>query len=164
MTSKLIFCLPFAQNFIFSGQIAYSITMLEIGQSYQYDFSFNQGDVEAFARLTGDTNPLHLDPEYAAQTPFRRPIMHGLLGASVFSKVLGTIFPGEGTVYLKHEIEFNRPMFVDVVYQAVVTVKELGEKFTAKIETLILDKESGKVTISGEAMVMNRQKVPRFKA
>lgn len=138
--------------------------MLQTGQSYQYDFSFNQGDVEAFARLTGDINPLHLDPAYAAQTAFRRPIMHGLLGASVFSKVLGTIFPGEGTVYLKHEIEFTQPMYVDVLYQAVVKVKELGEKFTAKIETLVLEKESGKVTISGEALIMNRQKVPRIKA
>jgi hypothetical protein len=89
--------------------------------------------------------------------------MHGLLGASVFSKVLGTIFPGEGTVYLKHEIEFTQPMYVDVPYEAVVTIKELGEKFTAKIETLILEKETGKVTINGEALVMNRQKVPRIK-
>jgi hypothetical protein len=90
--------------------------------------------------------------------------MHGLLGASVFSKLLGTIFPGEGTVYLKHEIEFNQPMYVDVLYQAVVTVRELGEKFTAKIETLVKEKDSGKVTISGEALVMNRQKVPRIKS
>jgi acyl dehydratase len=137
--------------------------MLQPGQSYRYAFSFNQADVEAFARLTGDTNPLHLDAEYAAHTAFRRPIMHGLLGASVFSKVLGTIFPGEGTVYLKHEIEFTQPMYVDVPYEAVVTIKELGEKFTAKIETLILEKETGKITINGEALVMNRQKVPRIK-
>jgi hypothetical protein len=52
---------------------------------------------------------------------------------------------------------------VDVPYEAVVTIKELGEKFTAKIETLILEKETGKVTINGEALVMNRQKVPRIK-
>lgn len=137
--------------------------MLETGQSYQYEFSFTQADVEAFARITGDTNPLHLDAEYAAQTPFRRPIMHGLLGASVFSKVLGTIFPGEGTVYLKHKIEFVQPMFVNVKYAAIVTVKEIGEKFTAKITTQVMEQETGKVTITGEALVMNRQKVPRIR-
>jgi acyl dehydratase len=158
-----IFFRQLRRIFYFPNSKDYQTTMLQPGQSYRYAFSFNQADVEAFARLTGDTNPLHLDAEYAAHTAFRRPIMHGLLGASVFSKVLGTIFPGEGTVYLKHEIEFTQPMYVDVPYEAVVTIKELGEKFTAKIETLILEKETGKVTINGEALVMNRQKVPRIK-
>lgn len=65
---------------------------LSLGDTYEHEFRFSQDDVIAFAQLTGDDNPLHLDPEYAATTPFKRPIIHGMLGASVFTKVIGTKF------------------------------------------------------------------------
>ncbi|MFL5730355.1 MAG: MaoC family dehydratase, partial [Cytophagaceae bacterium] len=74
--------------------------MIEQGQVYTESFSFTQEEVVRFAELTGDHNPIHLDPAYAANTLFKKPIMHGILGASVFSKVLGMQFPGEGTIYL----------------------------------------------------------------
>jgi acyl dehydratase len=134
--------------------------MIEQGQVYTEPFSFTQGEVIRFAELTGDHNPIHLDPEYAANTVFKKPIMHGILGASVFSKVLGTQFPGEGTIYLRQEMNFKRPMFVDAVYEAVMTVKEVNrEKHTAVIETKIMEKESGKVNLIGDAWIMNKEKI-----
>jgi acyl dehydratase len=134
--------------------------MLELGQVYKEAFSFTQEDVNKFAQLTGDTNPIHIDPSYAANTIFKRPIMHGILGASVLSKVLGTQFPGEGTVYLKQEMNFKRPMYVDQNYEAVMTVKELNkDKHTAIIETKIVEKESGKVNLIGDAHIMNKEKI-----
>jgi acyl dehydratase len=134
--------------------------MLELGQVYKETFSFTQEDVNKFAQLTGDTNPIHIDPSYAANTIFKRPIMHGILGASVLSKVLGTQFPGEGTVYLKQEMNFKRPMYVDQNYDAVMTVKELNkDKHTAIIETKIVEKESGKVNLIGDAHIMNKEKI-----
>lgn len=133
--------------------------MLEVGNSYSEEFSFSQEDVEKFAQVSGDFNPLHLDAEYAATTPFKKPIIHGFLGGSVFSKILGTKFPGEGSVYLKQSMDFKRPMFVGVKYQAVLTIKEADkEKHTALIETKILDAETGKVVTLGEALVMNKEK------
>ena len=135
--------------------------MLEQGQIHTHTFSFTQADVEAFARISGDTNPLHLDAEYAAKTVFRRPIMHGFLGASVFSKVMGTQFPGEGSIYLKQSMEFLQPMFTDVVYEAVFTVMEILPKSSARIETKIVELESGKTVTLGEATVMNRQLIPK---
>lgn len=57
-----------------------------VGASFEYAFSFTQEQVEKFAELTGDNNPLHLDAEYAATTPFKRPIIHGMLSATVFTK------------------------------------------------------------------------------
>ena len=127
---------------------------------FVYEFQFSQKDVEEFARVTGDNNPVHLDPEYAAKTMFKRPIMHGMLGASLFSKVFGTLFPGEGTIYLKQSLNFLKPMYVDTSYVAEFTVKEvIPDKNRAIVETLIKDKASGNVCTSGEALIMNVSKI-----
>ena len=136
---------------------------MEQGQTYTHEFTYSQQQVDQFAALTGDNNPLHLDAAYAAKTPFRKPIMHGFLGGSIFSKVLGTLFPGEGSIYLKQTMEFVNPMFVDVAYEAVFTVKEILPNSIALIETLVVDKASRIVLITGEALVRNK-KIKRVKA
>ena len=134
--------------------------MIEAGQIYKYSFTITQQQVEEFARVTGDNNPLHLDEHYAAQTPFKKPIIHGFLGGSVFSKILGTLFPGEGTVYLKQSMEFLRPMFVENQYEAILEVKETEkEKHKAIIQTSIIDIAAQKIVIKGEATVMNKEKI-----
>lgn len=134
--------------------------MIENGQVYTHDFQFSQDEVNRFADVTGDKNPVHLDAAYAATTMFKRPIMHGMLSASLFSKVFGTLFPGEGTIYLKQSLSFLKPMYVDTAYEAVFTVKELmKDKNRAVVETLIKDKNTGLVCTSGEATVMNVDKI-----
>jgi len=134
--------------------------MIEVGQIYTHDFNFSQDEVNRFAEVTGDKNPVHLNADYAAKTMFKKPIMHGMLSASLFSKVFGTLFPGEGTIYLKQSLSFLKPMYVDVNYEAVFTVKEvLKDKNRAIVETLIKDKSTGIVCTSGEATVMNVDKI-----
>lgn len=134
--------------------------MIELGQTYSHDFKFSQEEVNRFAEVTGDKNPVHLDADFAAKTVFKKPIMHGMLGAALFSKVFGVLFPGEGTIYLKQSLSFLRPMFVDVDYEAVFTVKEVNkEKHRAIVETVIKDKSTGAVCTSGEATVMNVDKI-----
>lgn len=129
---------------------------IQSGDTFTHQFSFSQADVEAFAEVSGDKNPVHLDASYAAQTMFKRPIMHGFLGASVFSKVFGTLFPGEGTIYLKQSLEFLRPMYVDTTYEAVFTVKSTNEeRHRGIISCEIKDTEKEKVTLRGEAELMN---------
>jgi acyl dehydratase len=133
---------------------------MEKGQNYSEIFSFTQEDVNRFAEITGDHNPIHLDPVYASNTIFGKPIIHGILGASVLSKILGMYFPGEGTIYMSQQINFKRPMFVDVKYQAILTVKEIiKDKNQAIIETKISELESGKTNVIGEAFVMNKLKI-----
>lgn len=133
--------------------------MIEIGQEYRHSFSFTQQDVEKFAAVSGDNNPIHLDHTYAAKTVFKRPIIHGFLGASVFSKVFGMLFPGEGTVYMAQNMRFMAPMFVDETYVAVFKVAEVVvEKHRAKIETTVLDKDN-KTIIAGDALVMNPTRI-----
>lgn len=134
--------------------------MIEVGQIYSHDFNFSQDEVNRFAEVTGDKNPVHLNAEYAATTMFKKPIMHGMLSASLFSKVFGTLFPGEGTIYLKQSLNFMKPMYVDTAYEAVFTVKEVvKEKSRAIVETVIKDKATGTICTSGEATVMNVNKI-----
>ena len=134
--------------------------MIKVNEIYTHDFKFSQDDVNRFAEVTGDKNPVHTDAAFAAKTMFKKPIMHGMLGASIFSKVFGTLFPGEGTIYLKQSLGFLKPMYVDVNYEAIFTVKDvIGDKNRAIIETLIKDKATGLVVTSGEALVMNVDKI-----
>lgn len=129
--------------------------MVNIDSQFEHSFSFTQDDVVAFAKVTGDNNPVHLDESYAASTMFKRPIMHGMLGATVFSKVFGTMFPGEGTIYLSQSLTFLKPMYVNDKYKAVFSVKELFlEKNRALFTTQIFNTDE-KLVMSGEALVMN---------
>ena len=130
-----------------------------VGTSFGYPFQFSQEEVIRFAELTGDNNPLHLDAEYAATTNFKKPIIHGMLGATVFTKVLGTQFPGFGSIYLKQTLEFLRPMFVDTEYTAIFTIVSIQpEKHTAEISTQIVDSKTKKVTTKGIATMINQEK------
>jgi len=133
--------------------------MLEIGQKYAYSFSYTQEQVDEFARVTGDNNPVHLDEEFASKSIFKRRIAHGMLGASILSKVFGTLFPGNGTIYLNQTLNFLRPMYVEEVYEAVFEVKELiSDKNRAIISTTIINSE-GKSVLSGEATIMNTEAI-----
>jgi len=129
-----------------------------INSTFEHPFRFTQEEVQRFAELTGDNNPLHLDPAYAATTNFKRPIIHGMLGATVFTKVLGTQFPGFGSIYLKQTLEFLRPMFVETDYKAVFTIKTIQEeKHVAEISTEIVDINTKKVVTRGIATMINEK-------
>jgi len=132
--------------------------MINIGDTFEHTFSFSQEDVVLFAKVTGDNNPVHLDAAYAANTIFKRPIIHGMLGATVFSKVFGTMFPGEGTIYLNQNLQFLRPMLVDTSYTAQFEVIDIDrEKHRATITTIVLNEE-GKKVVDGSAILMHSEK------
>ena len=134
--------------------------MINKGAIYIHEFSFSQEEVNKFAEVTGDKNPVHLDEEYASKTMFKRPIIHGMLGASIFSKVFGTLFPGEGTIYIKQSLSFLKPMYVDMIYLAEFTVKEaMPQRNMAVVETVIKDKTSSTICTNGEALIMNKDKI-----
>ena len=97
---------------------------MEINDSFEYEFSFTQNDVNEFAKVTGDMNPIHIDEEIARQSLFKRRIIHGFLSGSVFSKVFGTIWPGSGTIYLNQQMTFLQPMYTEVNYLAKFSIIE----------------------------------------
>lgn len=121
--------------------------------TYSVTLKFTQEQVNNFAEVTGDKNPVHIDPEYGKKTMFGRNIVHGFLSGSIFSKVFGTEWPGEGTIYLSQSMTFKYPAFVEETYTAVLRCKEVyPEKHRGIIECILKDEE-GKVIIEGEAML-----------
>ncbi len=126
---------------------------LKIGQSYEMKRVFASDEVQKFAELSLDTNPLHTDLEYAKTTQFGQLIVPGFLTASLFSAIIGTKFPGFGTVYLNQNMSFRKPVFPNQEVRAVVTVKELfPEKRRALLGTVCYD-TAQRVLIEGTALV-----------
>src|SRR5690606_4884416 len=111
------------------------------------------GDVRAFAMLTGDTNPLHLDDEYASGTRFGGCIVHGALLNGVISALLGTRLPGQGTVYLSQTVRFPRPLRVGAAVVARVRVLHIERGSVATCLTECLDPQ-GREVMTGEAVVL----------
>lgn len=132
---------------------------IQEGEIYTRTFLFSQHEVEKFAEVTGDKNPVHLDENFASQTPFKRPILHGFLGASIFSKVFGTEFPREGSIYLRQDMKFLRPMYPETEYEAVFEVISVNQRrHRAVIKTEVKDMITNKIMISGEAEIMNSER------
>ncbi len=130
--------------------------MIQLGATYEIEFSFTQEEVNDFCKISGDFNPLHWDEAFAATTPFKKPIIHGALIASVFSKVMGMDFPGSGSVYLKQVSEFKRPLYVGQTYRASFQVDSINTvKHTAEISTRVFELERGKLMVDGIASVMH---------
>lgn len=126
---------------------------IKLGSEFSYEFKFNQKDVINFSEASGDYNPIHLDEEYAKSSIFKRRILHGFLGGSVFSKVFGTIFPGIGTIYLKQNMSFYKPMYVETKYVAKFLITEINsEKNRATVKTEIFD-SNGELIVGGEALI-----------
>lgn len=126
---------------------------LKIGQSYEMQRRFSEQDIKSFADLSHDTNPIHTDPEFARNSRFGRLIVPGFLTASLFSAIIGTKFPGIGSVYLNQNMIFRKPVFINQLVKASVSVKELyPEKNRVLLETLCKD-ENDVILIEGTALV-----------
>jgi len=126
---------------------------LSVGQSAETVHTVTEADIAAFAAVSGDENPLHMDEAYAATTAFKGRIAHGMLGASYISAILGNDLPGPGSVYLNQTLRFRRPIRIGDVVTARVSVAAIdAEKARVTLETQCL--VDGKAAIDGEAVVM----------
>ncbi len=101
---------------------------LQVGDSFEFTRSFTQEQVDQFAELTGDDNPIHVDVEYAKETRFGTTVVHGVFLISVFSKVLGRDFPGPGCIAVNLSARFLRPVPIDTETRFEVRVAEKLEK------------------------------------
>lgn len=127
---------------------------LNPGDTAEVTKRITEADVQAFADVTGDHNPIHLDEEFAKTTRFGKRIAHGMLTASLISSVLANKLPGEGSVYLGQTLKFVAPVFPGDEITARVIVRETREdKPIVKLETLCLN-QNGETVIRGEATVL----------
>ena len=129
---------------------------LSVGQTAELAHTVTDGDIRAFAAVSGDDNPVHLDDAYAAATPFKTRIAHGMLSAGYISAVLGTRLPGPGAIYISQTMNFKRPVRIgdEVITRATVSAID-SEK--ARVTLATVCEVAGKAVVEGEAVVM----VPR---
>ena len=129
---------------------------LSVGQSAETIKVVTANDVEAFAAVSGDTNPVHLDEAYARTTTFQTRIAHGMLSGAYISAVIGTKLPGPGSIYLSQSMRFRRPVKLGDAVVTRVTIQALDEaRGHATLATLC--QVNGKTVVDGEAVIM----VPR---
>ncbi len=126
----------------------------KVGQQASMSREITMEDIQMFAQLVGDQNPVHLDKDYAKKTRFRKRIAHGMIGASLISAVLGAKLPGSGTIYLSQTLRFTAPVFPGDTIKARVTVMEVKrEKTIVTLETVCTN-QRGDVVLEGEALVL----------
>ncbi len=127
---------------------------LSVGQSARLVRTVTLQDIQAFAAVSGDINPAHLNPEYADATMFHGVIAHGMLGAALISALFGTQFPGPGTIYLGQELKFTKPVRIGDTLTVLATVKEKNdEKKRIKLDCQVTNQQ-GEVVLKGEANLM----------
>lgn len=130
---------------------------LQVGQEHEASFVVSDDMVRTFADITGDKNPVHLDEDYARNTRFKKRICHGMLVASLISKVLGMDFPGPGTILVKQQLVYRAPVFVgETVTVHVKVIEKREEKHRAVLSTNVL-KVDGTVAIEAQAEVFLEQ-------
>lgn len=132
--------------------------MFKVGDQFKQEFSYTQEEVDMYAKVSGDTNPLHIDEEAGKNSMFGRRIIHGFLGASIFTRIFGTLWYADGTVYMAQSVKWMRPMYTEKQYVGVITVKEINaEKHRVTYTCEVFDVETGEQTITGEATLMNKK-------
>jgi 3-hydroxybutyryl-CoA dehydratase len=129
---------------------------MSVGMTAIYSKTVKSSDVVGFAEITGDRNPIHLSEHFAANTPFKGRIAHGLYTASLISAVIGTQLPGPGAIYVSQTLRFLAPVKIGDTIDAIVEVAELNEE-RQRVALSCICKVAGIVVLEGEAVV----KVPR---
>ena len=119
------------------------INEIKIGMRESYSQTITDSDIKAFAGISGDRNPLHVDEKYAKDSRYKNRIAHGLLSASFFSAIFGTKLPGEGCVYASQDLVFKYPVY-------------LGDTVIAEVEVIEIDEKAKKVKLRTTCRVENR--------
>ncbi|MFZ4578835.1 MAG: MaoC family dehydratase [Myxococcota bacterium] len=124
-----------------------------VGQSAELTNTWTADDVALFAKVTGDTNPVHLDEAYAAQSRFGQRIAHGMLSAGLVSAVLGTKLPGPGAIYISQTLKFLAPVFLGDTVTARVQVAAVREDKPIVTFETSCRKQDGTVVVEGQAVL-----------
>ncbi|HLJ68752.1 MAG TPA: MaoC family dehydratase [Chloroflexota bacterium] len=133
-------------------------TAFKEGDSASFSKTITEADILLYAGVSGDTNPLHLDAEYAATTRFGERIAHGMLTAGLISAVLGTKLPGPGAIYVGQTLWFRRPVYIGDTVTATATITEYDREHGRMVIETICRNQRGEEVLDGEANVIYRPK------
>jgi len=129
------------------------IDELEVGMSRFLEKKIDDEVIHAFAVLSSDHNPIHMDEEYASGTPFNGRIAHGMIGAGLISAVIGEQLPGHGTIYLKQDLKFTAPVRPGDVVRAEVTIHDIDIR-SRRVGLDCVCRVGDTVVIEGKALVL----------
>jgi phosphate acetyltransferase len=127
---------------------------IKVGDSATLTRTLKPEDIQLFAIMSGDVNPAHVDPEYAHSSMFQEVIAHGMWGGSLISTVLGTEFPGPGTIYISQTLRFSRPVKVGDTISIKITCKQKFDHNKHMIFDCLCTNQDGLKVIAGEAEVL----------
>ena len=130
-----------------------SIEELQIGQSDTYERIVTERDIEEFAKISGDNNPVHLDEDFAKTTIFRGRIAHGMLAASFISTTVGTKLPGYGAIYISQNLKFKGPVRIGDKVITTATIEGINaekKRVTMSTKCAVGDK----IVVEGQAELM----------
>lgn len=131
-------------------QKSFAIEDIQIGMTASYTQTITDADVKAFAGISGDHNPVHLNEEYAKDSRFKDRIAHGLLTASFFSAIFGTKLPDEGCVYAGQNLQFKRPVYLG---NTVTVIAVDVSKKRVTFETVCMVKNKAVTTGTAEIFI-----------
>lgn len=124
-----------------------------IGQNDFFIKKVNEEDVIAFAQISGDFNPVHIDKKKAEESIFGKQVAHGMYTAALISKVIGMQMPGEGTIYLSQNCKFLKPVFIGDELKVYVEILSIGDKNRAKLKTSVFN-QNEELVLDGVAEVL----------
>jgi len=127
---------------------------ITLDQTVSVSRTITEDDITLFAALSGDLNPVHLDADYAATTPFGKPIAHGMLCGALISATVAMNFPGPGSIYRSQTIKFSKPVFIDDELTIHISVKEKQDRLKLVTLSCVIKNQHGKTVATGESGVI----------
>ncbi|WP_421684094.1 MaoC family dehydratase [Stutzerimonas urumqiensis] len=134
---------------------------LEVGQKATFSKTVQEADVQLFAAVSGDRNPVHLDADFAAGTLFKERIAHGMYSGALISAAIACELPGPGTIYLGQQLSFSRPVKLGDTLRVELEILEKQPKNRVRIATRVFNQNDEQV-VDGEAQVLAPRKQETF--
>ncbi|WAH57559.1 MaoC family dehydratase [Pseudomonas sp.] len=130
---------------------------LEVGQKATFSKTVEERDIQLFAAMSGDHNPVHLDPEFAATTMFKERIAHGMFSGALISAAVACELPGPGTIYLGQKMSFQKPVKIGDTLTVRLEILEKLPKFRVRIATQVYNQRD-EMVVDGEAEILAPRK------
>jgi 3-hydroxybutyryl-CoA dehydratase len=131
--------------------------VLEVGQTASYSKTVSERDIQLFAEVSGDHNPVHLDAEYAATTMFKERIAHGMFSGALISAAVACELPGPGTIYIGQTMRFTAPVKLGDTLTVRLEILEKLPKFRVRVATRVFN-QNDELVVDGEAEILAPRK------